>query len=192
MDFTLMTNTTLGMVLMPRLPDDYEAAAKKVEQDALGLQLIWGDRDGLLDYEPSLFTGTAHLAIYRAIEAVTAKEEVLDIVTVSEELERAGTLADVGGLVYLGQIVKHSPRLTPYQISQVVRGYALARYAMVDQRDTEKVAVRFQQAIEGGWAHGRAWRATRDETRRLGIEDAPPGTGNDWVCYAFRRTGDHQ
>jgi len=30
---TVMTHTAQRMVLMPRLPDDYEAAAKKVEQD---------------------------------------------------------------------------------------------------------------------------------------------------------------
>lgn len=180
------------MVPMTYLPDEYEAAARKAERDALGLLMLFGTPDYLLDFAPSLFTGKDHHALYRAIEAVSARNQPFDVATVAEALDRGGELSLIGGLALLGRMAIEAPQITPFALSRVILGYALARYAMVAKANTTKVPVRFREAVENGWAHGRAWLATREETRRLGIPDAPPGTGNDWVCYAYRRTGDPQ
>ncbi|QIH07391.1 MULTISPECIES: DnaB-like helicase N-terminal domain-containing protein [unclassified Pseudomonas] len=168
------SNEDMHMVPMAYLTDEHEAAARKAERDALGLLMLSGDPDGLLDFSPSMFTGKDHHALYRALEALAASYLPMDVVTVSEALDRAGELPLVGGVAGIGHYAVDAPRLTTYALSRVILGYALARYAMVRQANTTKVAVRFREAVENGWAHGRAWLATRDETRRLGLPDARP------------------
>lgn len=50
-----------------------------------------------------------HRLIFKAIAKLADKQEPFDVITLSESLEATGTLAEVGGLAYLGMLVKDTP-----------------------------------------------------------------------------------
>ncbi len=50
-----------------------------------------------------------HRLIFRAIEGLAEHSSPLDVVTLSETLERAGELDNVGGLAYLGMLANETP-----------------------------------------------------------------------------------
>lgn len=99
------------MVRMPTLPGEYSVLAQKAERDVLGLLMLWGDVDSV-DIEPGWFSSYQHLTIYYALVAAADNHPRADVVTVSEELELAGRLDEVGGLKYLGAIAKECPSLS--------------------------------------------------------------------------------
>lgn len=174
------------MVPMPSLPDGYASMAAKAEQDALGLLMLWNDKQAVRDYEPSLFTSKAHLAIFLAIEAAAAHQEIIDVVSVSVELEQSGQLAEAGGLAYIAAIAKDAPQLRTWQLLPVLRGFALMRYAMAPKEGI-KVIVRLRDAIEHGWLHGKAWLASGAQILARGgmCLCQLAADEHEWVCYAY-------
>src|SRR5690625_5468745 len=50
------------------------------------------------------FYHRAHRLIFRAMHRLTEKNQPIDLVTVSEDLEAEGKLQEVGGFAYLGEI----------------------------------------------------------------------------------------
>jgi replicative DNA helicase len=50
-----------------------------------------------------------HRIIYQAINSLTLQDCPIDVITVSESLERAGQIDNIGGLAYLGQLAKNTP-----------------------------------------------------------------------------------
>lgn len=174
------------MVPMPTLPDDYATMALKTERDALGLLMLWDDKQAVREYEPSLFTTKAHLAIFLAIEAAATHQASIDVVSVSVELEQSGQLAEAGGLAYIGALAKDAPHLRTWEVLPVLRGFALMRYAMAS-KDGLKVIVRLRDAIEHGWLHGKAWFASGDQIQARGgmCLYQLAADEHDWVCYAY-------
>jgi replicative DNA helicase len=59
--------------------------------------------------EDSDFYSHKHRNIYRAIKSLVDQEQPVDVVTVSEELEELGTLEEVGGIAYLGELADMTP-----------------------------------------------------------------------------------
>jgi replicative DNA helicase len=55
------------------------------------------------------FYRTDHRTIFAAIAALQDKRQAVDIVTVSEYLERNGTINETGGLAYIGRLAKDTP-----------------------------------------------------------------------------------
>ena len=60
-----------------------------------------------------------HRLIFDSISQLVAESKAIDVVTVSEHLERRAKLADVGGLAYLSTLVRDTPTAAN------VRAYAL-------------------------------------------------------------------
>jgi len=50
-----------------------------------------------------------HKLIFRAIALLAEKQDPFDVITLSEVLESTGELQNVGGLAYLGTLVKDTP-----------------------------------------------------------------------------------
>ncbi len=51
----------------------------------------------------------SHRFIFSAMSRVAEANQPIDLITVSETLERSQQLADVGGFAYLGEIAKNTP-----------------------------------------------------------------------------------
>lgn len=54
------------------------------------------------------FHHPAHRVIYAAITALDAEGGKIDVITVGNHLRAAGTLDDIGGLPYLGELVRNT------------------------------------------------------------------------------------
>jgi replicative DNA helicase len=83
----------------------------EAEQSVLGALLI--DRDAVVEVaelvHPGDFYRQHHGTIYAAILDLYERREPVDIVTVSEVLERVGTLEQVGGSAYLTSLINLTP-----------------------------------------------------------------------------------
>jgi replicative DNA helicase len=81
------------------------------EQSVLGGLLLdnraWESVSEVL--EDTDFYSHKHRNIYRAIKSLVDQEQPVDVVTVSEELEELGTLNEIGGIAYLGELADMTP-----------------------------------------------------------------------------------
>jgi replicative DNA helicase len=69
-----------------------------------------------------------HRLIFRAIEALAGNSRAVDVVTVSEQLERTGQLQDAGGLAYLGSLARDTPTAANVRAyADIVRERSLLR-----------------------------------------------------------------
>ncbi len=91
---------------LPIPPHSIEA-----EQSVLGALLIDGTVWARVatNISPADFFRPDHRLIYSAIAQLASENRGIDIVTVSALLERQGTLADAGGLAYLGTLARDTP-----------------------------------------------------------------------------------
>ncbi len=83
----------------------------EAEASVLGSALVDNEAmdriEGLIT--PDVFYKEAHRKIWRAMESLRARGEPVDLVTLSEELKRAGELDEVGGLTYLVGLSETTP-----------------------------------------------------------------------------------
>lgn len=69
-----------------------------------------------------------HRLIFGAVERLAGEGEPLDVVTLSEWLERAGDIEDAGGLKYLAELAEKTPGATNIKAySQIVRERSVLR-----------------------------------------------------------------
>lgn len=74
------------------------------------------------------FYHRGHRLIFAAMSRLTERNQPIDLVTVSENLEAAGELHDVGGFAYLGEIAKNTPSAANIRAyAQIVRERAVLR-----------------------------------------------------------------
>ncbi|CAN5751052.1 replicative DNA helicase [soil metagenome] len=101
----------------------------EAEQSVLGALLI--DRDAVIEVADFLraqdFYRQAHGTIYQAVLDLYDKREPVDIVTVSEVLERNDALEQVGGSAYLTSLIN----LTPTAVNAVHYGHIVQRKAVL-------------------------------------------------------------
>ncbi len=83
----------------------------EAEQSVLGALLI--DKDAVIEVaellQPDDFYRQHHGTIYAAVLDLYERREPVDIVTVSEVLERQNRLEDVGGTAYLTSLINLTP-----------------------------------------------------------------------------------
>ena len=103
--------------MIDRLPPQ----SLEAEQSVLGGILI--DRDSIVEVaeflRPEDFYRQAHAMIYRAVVELFERREPIDIVTVSEALERRGDLDGIGGRSYLSTLSNQTP--TAVHVAQYAR-----------------------------------------------------------------------
>ncbi len=101
----------------------------EAEQSVLGALLI--DRDAVTEVaellRPDDFYRRQHATIYAAVLALFERREPVDLVTVSEVLERDGDLESVGGSAYLGSLIN----LTPTAVNAVHYARIVERKAVL-------------------------------------------------------------
>ena len=101
----------------------------EAEQSVLGALLI--DRDAVIEVadflRPQDFYRQAHGTIYEAIVELYERREPVDIVTVSEALERKEALDQVGGAAYLTSLIN----LTPTAVNAVYYAKIVERKAVL-------------------------------------------------------------
>lgn len=78
----------------------------EAEQSVLGSMIL--DKDSIITaieiLRPDDFYKEAHKEIYEAIIALNDKNEPVDLITLSEELKKRGTLEAIGGMTYLADL----------------------------------------------------------------------------------------
>jgi replicative DNA helicase len=101
----------------------------EAEQSVIGALLI--DRDAVIEVadflRPQDFYRQAHGSIYGAILELYERREPVDIVTVSETLERTDSLEQVGGSAYLTSLIN----ATPTAVNAVYYGRIVERKAVL-------------------------------------------------------------
>ncbi|MEA3291155.1 MAG: replicative DNA helicase, partial [Pseudomonadota bacterium] len=110
----------------PKLPPQ----ALEAEQSLLGGLMLDNRRWDEVGEEvaPEDFYGRNHRLIFEAVRALIAATEPVDVVTVSEWLAKEGTLADVGGLAYLGTLANNTPSTANIlTYAKIVRERAILR-----------------------------------------------------------------
>jgi len=99
------------------------------EQSVLGALLI--DRDAVIEVadflRPVDFYRQANATVYDSILELYDRREPIDIVTVSEVLERRGALEQVGGSAYLTSLIN----LTPTAVNAIYYGRIVERKAVL-------------------------------------------------------------
>jgi replicative DNA helicase len=86
---------------------------------------------------PASFYSPRHQTIFRALQELIEAGSALDVVTLKEELERSGRLAEVGGPAYLAELLEGVPR------SANVEHYA----RIVREKDMLRELIRCTQEI---------------------------------------------
>ncbi len=101
----------------------------EAEQSVLGALLI--DRDAVIEVadflRPQDFYRQANATVYEAILELYERREPVDIVTVSEALERREALEQVGGSAYLTSLIN----LTPTAVNAIHYGRIVERKAVL-------------------------------------------------------------
>src|SRR5690606_10531141 len=102
----------------------------EAETAVLGGMLI--DRDAVtraVEYlNDTMFYREANRRLYRAMLRLFERGDVIDVITVSEDLKRAGELESAGGFDYLGALVDAVPTAANLEYhARIVRDKALLR-----------------------------------------------------------------
>ena len=102
----------------------------EAEQSVLGAVLI--DRDTMIEIadflKPEDFYRQAHARIFAVMLDLSERREPIDIVTVSEALERSGDLEGIGGRAYLGNLSNQTPTAVhAAQYARIVERKAVLR-----------------------------------------------------------------
>src|SRR5690606_3767591 len=127
-----------------------------------------------------------HRLIFRAVHALAERNMPFDVVTPSEQLDKAGHLSQVGGLAYLGELAKNTPSVANIKAyAGIIRGRATLR---------KRISVSSETADSAYAPQGRNGDEILDEAERLifQIAEARPKTGgpigvNDILVKAIDR-----
>ncbi|MBF7731005.1 replicative DNA helicase [Pseudomonas sp. N040] len=159
---------------------DLETAALKVpphsieaEQSVLGgLMLDNNAWERVLDQvSDGDFYRHDHRLIFRAIAKLAERNHPFDVVTLSEQLDKEGQLAQTGGLAYLGELAKNTPSVAN------IKAYA----QIIRERATLRQLIGVSNEIAGSAyaPQGRSGDEVLDEAERLifQIAEARPKSG---------------
>ncbi len=104
--------------------------SNEAEQAVLGAMLL--DQDAALKaaelLDDTMFYREGHRLLYRAMTALTERGDVIDPVTLREELSKRGDLDRAGGMEYLGSLIDVVPTAANIEYhARIVRDKALLR-----------------------------------------------------------------
>ncbi|MEW8015300.1 MAG: replicative DNA helicase [Candidatus Sedimenticola endophacoides] len=160
----------------------------QAEQSVLGGLMLdnqaWdqiADRIGEVD-----FYRREHRLIFRSVQALAEKGQPLDVITLSEELERHGALVEAGGLAYLGSLAKDTPSAANIRAyADIVREHSVLR---------QLISVGTEIADSGFQPEGQDSVALLDSAERKVFEIAEQGArgrgGFQPICTLLTRAVD--
>jgi replicative DNA helicase len=121
---------------------DYLDSGVEIEQALLGSFLQIGDTRNELYQKASLlvkdnsFYRMSHRLIFKAISSIAKKNNYVDLLTVTDLLEKEDRIDDVGGFAYVAQLMNSTPssaNIVSY--AKTVRDYAVERFAIQKMND---------------------------------------------------------
>src|ERR1700757_2251631 len=120
--------------------------SNEAEQAVLGAMLL--DQDAALKaaelLDDTMFYRESHRLLFRAMTALTERGDVIDPITLREELDKRGDLDRAGGMEYLGALIDVVPTAANIEYhARIVRDKALLR------RLIEAATGIVQEAFEG-------------------------------------------
>src|SRR3989475_6717249 len=120
--------------------------SNEAEQAVLGAMLL--DQDGALQaaelLDDTMFYREGHRLLFRAMVALVERGDVIDPVTLRDELQRRGDLDRAGGMEYLGGLIDVVPTAANVEYhAKIVRDKAVLR------RLIEAATAIIQDAYEG-------------------------------------------
>jgi len=124
-------------------------AASSTEREYAGRQAPWSNEAeqavlGAMLLDDTMFYREGHRLLYRAMTALTERGDVIDPVTLREELGKRGDLDRAGGMEYLGSLIDVVPTAANIEYhARIVRDKALLR------RLIEAATSIAQEAYEG-------------------------------------------
>jgi replicative DNA helicase len=144
----------------------------EAEQSVLGSLLI--DRDAIIRVASYLkaedFYVSANATIFAAIRDLYNRREPTDFVTLSDELERRGTLDDIGGVGYLSSLLSAVPTAVHVEYyGRIVERTATLR-RLIDA-GTSIVGIGYQDNVETEDALDAAERALFNVTQQRSTKD---------------------
>ena len=165
-----------------RLPQQYdlETAALKVpphsieaEQSVIGgLMLDNNALERVMDQVSGRdFYRHDHRLLFEAILALAERNQPFDVVTLSEQMDKEGLLAQVGGLAYLGELARNTPSVANIKAyAQIIRERATLR---------QLISISNEIADSAYIPQGRTGEEILDEAERkiFAIAEARPKTG---------------
>lgn len=118
----------------------------EAEQSTIGALMLdnskWDEIRETVDADA--FYGFAHRRIFTAMAELAHEDKPLDVVTLSELLERDGQLESIGGLAYLAELARNTPSASNIvAYANIVREHQRRRQLANMGRDLS------QQALEG-------------------------------------------
>ncbi|AWL12634.1 DNA helicase [Saliniradius amylolyticus] len=145
----------------------------EAEQSVLGSMLIAPDcwdkvAEILIEQD---FYNRAHQTIYRAISRLLSANQPIDLITVSDELERIEELEVAGGFAYLGELAKNTPSAANVvAYAEIIKERAVMR---------ELIGVAHEIADTGYNPEGRNSSEVLDMAESRVFEIAEKRTGNN-------------
>lgn len=122
---------------------DLSPHSTESEQSLIGALLLDNSAWDRIDtFDPDACYNSAHRDILRAILGLLEQSKPADVFTVSEALERAGKLEEVGGLAYLGQIANDTPSAASIRrYAEIVTERATLRALLAAGGDIQTIAL---------------------------------------------------
>ena len=131
----------------------YELYSNEAEQSVLGGLMLENDRWD--DIAPMLvsddFRYTAHRLIFIEITRLVSAGHPIDLITLSESLEKQGKLDQAGGFAYLAELSKNTPSAANIEAySRIVSDYSRARQLVALGSDISREAAEPRADTGGG------------------------------------------
>jgi hypothetical protein len=183
--------------MKPRLvpPQTEPPFSEEAEMSVLGGMLIDREAAALaVDLLPEVdFYAERHRLLFRALVRLVERGEVIDPVTLSEELKNSGDLEAVGGMPYVAQLLDAVPTAANLEYhARIVRGHALRRrvqeLAPILARDPGSVAALSKMA-ELAAEMQQAGRGRGDRFSLLSPQDLEELPAVEWLVEDFLPAG---
>src|SRR3954464_3390687 len=101
----------------------------EAEESILGAMMLSGEAIAdVIELKPSDFYTSAHREIFETIRVLYGRGDPVDAITTVEELKRRGTLEQVGGPLFIHELVREVPTAAnAFRYADIVRETAQAR-----------------------------------------------------------------
>jgi hypothetical protein len=114
----------------------------------------------------------AHQHIHNAIRSILAAGSHVDVITVSDELRRAGLLDEVGGMEYLAELQNATPAISAVgNYAKIVRDTSRSRRLLYVAADLVEAA--YQQDLDAASAKIPELEAITSNATTTGVRDRP-------------------
>ncbi len=188
------------VTLERKFPHNLEA-----ERSVLGAILLDNEafHPAIETLEPGDFYQDGHRKIFARMVALSEERRAIDLVTLNEDLERAGELEAAGGTAYLSSLVDGVPRISHVEhyariVQEKAQGRSFARFgdriiqrAFDPRQDPREFLSQASHELQILSAHygGGQWAETNLRFRTAAEIAAEAPGGTDWIARPWVAAG---